>query len=46
MLDPETWKVVFNVYGRHPRLAFSLAYQLIAVKQSLQQFAASLMQTL
>ncbi len=37
MLDPEIWKIVFNVYGRHPTLAFSLAYQLIAIKQSLQR---------
>jgi hypothetical protein len=37
MLDPEIWKIVFEVYARHPTSAFSLAFQLIAVKQSLQQ---------
>ena len=36
MLDAQTWKIVFNVYARHPTLAFTLAYQLIAIKQSLQ----------
>ena len=37
MLDPEIWKIVFEVYERHPTSAFTLAFQLIAVKQSLQQ---------
>jgi hypothetical protein len=36
MLDPEIWKIVFEVYARHPTSAFTLAFQLIAVKQSLQ----------
>ena len=37
MLDPEIWKIIFEVYARHPTSAFTLAFQLIAVKQSLQQ---------
>jgi len=37
MLDPEIWKIVFEVYARHPTSAFSLAFQLIAVKQTLQR---------
>ena len=36
MLDPEIWKIVFEVYARHPTSAFTLAFQLIAIKQSLQ----------
>jgi hypothetical protein len=36
MLDAENWKSVFKVYARHPIAALTLAYQLIAIKQSLQ----------
>jgi hypothetical protein len=36
MLDPEIWKIVLSVYARQPTSAFTLAFQLIAVKQSLQ----------
>ena len=37
MLDAENWKIVFKVYAGHPVLTLTLAYQLIAVKQSLQR---------
>ena len=37
MLDPRDWKAVFAVYAREPTLALALAYQLIALKQSLQR---------
>ena len=37
MLDAENWKIVFKVYAGHPLLALTLAYQLIAVKQSLER---------
>jgi hypothetical protein len=37
VLDAENWKIVFKVYAGHPVLALTLAYQLIAVKQSLQR---------
>ena len=37
MLDAEQWKIVLNVYTGHPIPALTLAYQLIAVKQSLQR---------
>lgn len=37
MLDAENWKIVFKVYARHPISALTLAYQLIAIKQSLQR---------
>jgi hypothetical protein len=37
MLEAENWKIVFKVYFRHPTLALTLAYQLIAIKQSLQR---------
>jgi hypothetical protein len=37
MLDPKNWKIVFNVYAGHPISALTLAYQLIALKQSLQR---------
>jgi len=36
MLDPEQWEIVLNVYAGHPVAALTLAYQLIAIKQSLQ----------
>jgi hypothetical protein len=36
MLDGENWRIVFKVYARHPISALTLAYQLIALKQSLQ----------
>jgi hypothetical protein len=36
MLEAENWKTVFKVYARHPISALTLAYQLIAIKQSLQ----------
>jgi hypothetical protein len=37
MLDAEQWKIVLKVYAAHPVAALTLAYQLIALKQSLQQ---------
>jgi hypothetical protein len=37
MLDAENWKIVFKVYAGHPIMALTLAYQLIALKQSLQR---------
>jgi hypothetical protein len=37
MLDPKNWKIVFNGYAGHPISALTLAYQLIALKQSLQR---------
>jgi len=37
MLDPENWKIVFEVYQGHPISALTLAYQLIAIKQSLER---------
>jgi len=37
MLDPRNWNAIFKVYAREPTLALALAYQFIAVKQSLQR---------
>jgi hypothetical protein len=37
MLDGENWKIVFKVYAGQPISALTLAYQLIAIKQSLQR---------
>jgi hypothetical protein len=37
MLDAENWKIVFKVYAGHSISALTLAYQLIAIKQSLQR---------
>ena len=37
MLDPEDWNVIFEVYAGHPVLALTHAFQLIAIKQSLQR---------
>lgn len=37
MLDPENWKIVFGVYKGRSISALALAYQLIAIKQSLQR---------
>ena len=37
MLDQEQWKIVLEVYAGHPVAALTLAYQLIAIKQSLQR---------
>ena len=37
MHDPRDWKVIFEVYAREPTLALALAYQFIALKQSLQR---------
>ena len=37
MLDAEQWKIVLRVYAGHPVSALTLAYQLIAIKQSLQR---------
>jgi hypothetical protein len=37
MLDAEQWKIVLKVYAGHPISALTLAYQLIAIKQSLQR---------
>jgi hypothetical protein len=36
MLDAEQWKIVLKVYAGHPVSALTFAYQLIAIKQSLQ----------
>jgi hypothetical protein len=36
MLDAEQWEIVLKVYAGHPVAALTLAYQLIAIKQSLQ----------
>ena len=37
MLEAESWKIVFKVYAERPIAALTLAYQLIAVKQSLRR---------
>ena len=37
MFDPENWKIVFQVYKGHSISALALAYQLIAIKQSLER---------
>ena len=37
MLDAEHWKIVLKVYAGHPISALTLAYQLIAIKQSLER---------
>jgi hypothetical protein len=37
MLDPRDWKAIFEVYAREPTLALALAFQLNALKQSLQR---------
>ena len=37
MLYAEQWKIVLKVYAAHPVAALTLAYQLIAIKQSLQR---------
>jgi hypothetical protein len=37
MLDPEQWEMVLQVYAGHPVAALTLAYQLHAIKQSLQE---------
>ena len=37
MLDAENWKIVFKVYAGHPISALSLAFQFIALRQSLQR---------
>ena len=37
MLDTEQWNIVLKVYAGHPVAALTLAYQLIAIKQSLQR---------
>jgi hypothetical protein len=36
MLDAEQWEIVLKVYAGHPVAALTLAYQLIAIKQSLK----------
>ena len=36
MLEAEHWKIVLKLYAGHPVSALTLAYQLIAIKQSLQ----------
>jgi len=36
MLDPEDWKIVFEVYKEYPILALGLAQQLTAIRQSLE----------
>ena len=36
MLDPEDWKIVFEVYKEHPMLALALAQQFTAIRQSLE----------
>jgi hypothetical protein len=37
MRDPRDWNVIFEVYAREPTLALALAFQVIALKQSLQR---------
>jgi hypothetical protein len=37
MLDADQWKIVLKVYAGHPISALTLAYQLIALKQSLER---------
>lgn len=37
ILDAEQWKIVLKVCAGHPVAALTLAYQLIAIKQSLQR---------
>ena len=37
MPDAENWKIAVKVYAGHPVPALALAYQLIAIKQSLQR---------
>lgn len=37
MLDPEQWEMLLKVYTRHPVGALTLAYQLVAIKESLQR---------
>lgn len=37
MLDPRDWNVILEVYAREPTSALALAYQFIALKQSLQR---------
>jgi hypothetical protein len=37
MLDAEDWKSVFEVYKENPIPALTLAFQLIAIKQSLER---------
>ena len=37
MLDAEQWEIVLKVYAGHPVAALTLAFQLVAIKQSLQQ---------
>ena len=39
MLDSEQWKMVLKVYAGHPLPALTLAYQLVAIKQSLERGA-------
>jgi len=36
MLDPENWKIVFEVYKGHSIAALVLAQQLTAIRQSLE----------
>jgi hypothetical protein len=36
MLDPEDWKIVFEIYKGDPILALGLAQQLTAIRQSLE----------
>jgi hypothetical protein len=37
MFDPENWKIVFQIYKGHSISALALAYQLIAIRRSLQR---------
>lgn len=37
MLDADQWKIVLKLYAGHPVSALTMAYQLIAIKQSLQR---------
>lgn len=37
MLDPRDWKAILEVYAKEPTLALGLAYQFIALKQSIQR---------
>lgn len=46
MLDPRDWKAILQVYAKEPTLALGLAYQFIALKQSLQRGAKGIPEAL
>ena len=37
MLDTEEWKIALEIYKGHPANALNLAFQLIAIRQSLER---------